>query len=299
MVSVGDYITLVGNIATKGTDPAYHLALITRGMPIHRPGLDLGLRYAPTLEAALKLFVRFEPNRRKYNALKLRTDSENAILKFEALTDLGPARPVLVETNLISAFQVVSRNRFWESETAKVTFQHNSAHYCERLRALFGCQIAFDAEADELIFPASWLDTPNPAFDPVIWQTALNRCALEDLDASREGLGYQVWTKVALNVEQQASVPLAEELAAELGMSERTFVRRLKSVGLTYRTIFEYYLRGRSRELLADPDASIADVAERLGFSDSSSFHRSFRRWNGVSPAVYRKAVAERNASWR
>ena len=84
-----------------------------------------------------------------------------------------------------------------------------------------------------------------------------------------------------------------------MGMSERTFVRRLKSLGLTYRTIFDFYLQNRARELLADPDASIAGVADRLGFADTSSFHRSFRRWNGVSPAVYRKSIPEPRAGWR
>jgi AraC-like DNA-binding protein len=197
-----------------------------------------------------------------------------------------------VETNLLAAFQVVSRDRFWESHMARVSFRHVSPAYVERLRMAFDCELAFNAERDALTFPSGWLDTPNPAFDPVVWQKALNYCALEDLDASREGLGYQVRTKVALSLERHSAVPLVDELAAEFGMSERTFLRRLKQDGLTYRSIFDDYLRRRSRELLADPASNIANVAERLGFSDPSSFNRSFRRWTGISPAAYRKSMA-------
>ena len=97
---------------------------------------------------------------------------------------------------------------------------------------------------------------------------------------------------MALSLERHSAVPLVDELAAEFGMSERTFLRRLKQDGLTYRSIFDDYLRRRSRELLADPASNIANVAERLGFSDPSSFNRSFRRWTGISPAAYRKAMA-------
>jgi AraC-like DNA-binding protein len=39
---------------------------------------------------------------------------------------------------------------------------------------------------------------------------------------------------------------------------------------------------------VGDEGLELADVAFRLGFSDVSSFSRSFRRWTGVSPGRYR-----------
>ena len=41
-------------------------------------------------------------------------------------------------------------------------------------------------------------------------------------------------------------------------------------------------------------NAKIArQVAERIGFSDAASFRRSFRKWTGNSPSVYRKGVGK------
>ena len=40
--------------------------------------------------------------------------------------------------------------------------------------------------------------------------------------------------------------------------------------------------------LLRDQRLSAVTVAERLGFSDPSAFHRSFRRWTGRSPGQFR-----------
>jgi AraC-like DNA-binding protein len=31
------------------------------------------------------------------------------------------------------------------------------------------------------------------------------------------------------------------------------------------------------------------DIAERLGFSEPSTFHRAFKKWTGVSPGEYRR----------
>ncbi|RZI79505.1 MAG: helix-turn-helix domain-containing protein, partial [Microbacterium sp.] len=35
-------------------------------------------------------------------------------------------------------------------------------------------------------------------------------------------------------------------------------------------------------------DETVAQLAERLGFSEPSAFHRAFRRWTGSSPGAYR-----------
>ncbi len=50
--------------------------------------------------------------------------------------------------------------------------------------------------------------------------------------------------------------------------------------------------RGAMAEtLLADARLSLAEVAERLGFSDLSSFSQAFKRWYGVPPGAYRSAA--------
>jgi AraC family transcriptional regulator of adaptative response / DNA-3-methyladenine glycosylase II len=42
--------------------------------------------------------------------------------------------------------------------------------------------------------------------------------------------------------------------------------------------------------LLADSDASIADVAFAAGFSSLTAFHQNFKRLTGQTPAAYRRA---------
>jgi AraC-like DNA-binding protein len=41
----------------------------------------------------------------------------------------------------------------------------------------------------------------------------------------------------------------------------------------------------RALALLEDTSLSMSEIAERLGFSDLSSFSQAFKRWFGVSPS--------------
>ncbi len=54
----------------------------------------------------------------------------------------------------------------------------------------------------------------------------------------------------------------------------------------------EYLLMLRLKKsllLLVNPELSISDVADRVGFSDSNYFYRQFKRHYGLPPQKYRK----------
>jgi len=44
-------------------------------------------------------------------------------------------------------------------------------------------------------------------------------------------------------------------------------------------------------ECLNDPSRKINDIADELGFTEPSSFVRSFRHWTGHTPKAYRQEV--------
>jgi AraC-like DNA-binding protein len=45
-----------------------------------------------------------------------------------------------------------------------------------------------------------------------------------------------------------------------------------------------------AKHLLRDERRTIQQVAEAMGFSDASTFHRAFKRWTGMTPSGYREA---------
>lgn len=84
-----------------------------------------------------------------------------------------------------------------------------------------------------------------------------------------------------------------EDIARRLQVSVRTVERNLKKEGLQFRDLAQRVLMVRARDLLDEPGATVAQVAERLGFSDAANFSRAFRRCTGRSPMHdQRSAVA-------
>ena len=86
----------------------------------------------------------------------------------------------------------------------------------------------------------------------------------------------------------RGEMPSFEELTGLLNMSARTLRRRLEKEGTSYQRIKDNARRDVAISLLSREGMTVSQVAERVGFSDPSAFHRSFKKWTGQSPGGYR-----------
>jgi len=85
--------------------------------------------------------------------------------------------------------------------------------------------------------------------------------------------------------------PAQDEAAREAGMSVRSYTTWFWAVtGMTYR---EYVVRRRlerARQMLADTERLVIDVALDAGYSSHEAFSRAFRDEFGIPPAQFRKS---------
>jgi AraC-like DNA-binding protein len=79
-----------------------------------------------------------------------------------------------------------------------------------------------------------------------------------------------------------------DSLARKLGLSVRSLRRRLEEEGTSYRELTQDLVHEQACALLRDPALTLQGVAHALGFADSTSFHRAFRRRAGLTPVQYR-----------
>lgn len=83
------------------------------------------------------------------------------------------------------------------------------------------------------------------------------------------------------------------DIARQAGMSRSNLALRFK--GVLGETPMDYVTRWRmlkAQELLKDPDRSLSDVAECVGYKSESAFSHTFKRQFGRSPGVFRRTVA-------
>jgi len=82
-----------------------------------------------------------------------------------------------------------------------------------------------------------------------------------------------------------------ENVARALYMSSRKLQRQLQSDGTTFNALLNEIRQDLAQKYLREQDTSMTEIAFLLGFSESSAFSRAFKRWMGVTPTQYRKAV--------
>jgi AraC-like DNA-binding protein len=80
-----------------------------------------------------------------------------------------------------------------------------------------------------------------------------------------------------------------EVVAERLGMSARTLQRKLQASGTSHQELLDEMRRDLAVRYLREPGMAVCEVAYLLGFSESSAFHRAFKRWTGTTPSEFRR----------
>ncbi|MEL7162058.1 MAG: helix-turn-helix transcriptional regulator [Bacteroidota bacterium] len=89
---------------------------------------------------------------------------------------------------------------------------------------------------------------------------------------------------------REKGVPSIDQIATELLVSQRYLSDTLKKeTGKTTTEHLQLYLIDEAKNILLQPDKSIAEVAYELGFAYPEYFSRLFKQKEGVSPTAYRE----------
>lgn len=158
------------------------------------------------------------------------------------------------------------------------------------LKGYFSCPVEFDADQTRWIFLPGVADRPLPLGDQDSQKLYSLRC---DKLLSRARADAPIKSRLAslLGTSGENAVS-AGEAAKQLAMSERTLHRRLAEEGTRFSTIIDEARYRRARELLADRRTTIETVAFAVGFAESSSFSRAFKRWSGMGALEFRRQIA-------
>jgi AraC-like DNA-binding protein len=103
----------------------------------------------------------------------------------------------------------------------------------------------------------------------------------------------EVQELLLIGARRRGGPPSLAAIAARLRTSTRTMQRRLAEDHTSLRNIVDDVRRELAVQYLANEAMTIDEVAFLLGFADSSSFSRAFRRWIRQPPAKFRSAARE------
>jgi AraC-like DNA-binding protein len=198
----------------------------------------------------------------------------------------GPWPRAIAET-IVANYVTLARS--WTGETLiplEVRFQHARPRSSEHER-IFGCPVRFGADDNAVKFSADDIRRRLRTADPQLL-AYLESWAEERLAALAPTRSFADDVRLAVRdcLDHERSVEVGA-VAHRLATSPRSLQRRLLEEGVTFRALVDAVRRHRAAALLS-ADATISDVADRLGFSDARSFRRAFRRWTGQAPSARR-----------
>jgi AraC-like DNA-binding protein len=194
-----------------------------------------------------------------------------------------------VSEMMVAGFQRLVRCVRAQARPTSVNFEYPAPPYAAEYVRVFGDVVRFDQPFSGLVFDRALMDLPAPHKDEDVHE------ALKGL-AERRLLRITQKTPYALRVRDllvQQACPLRADMnsiARQLGMSVRSLRRRLAEEVKTYNDVATEALVIVAKQFLGDKQRTIQETAYEMGFSDTSTFHRAFKRWTGITPSGYREA---------
>jgi len=162
--------------------------------------------------------------------------------------------------------------------------------YTDDYRVMFSRNLRFARPRTRIIFAAELLDLPVRRSEQEL-HGFLAQAPANILVRYRDPTSLPSQIKKQLRELPAEQWPTSERMAQSLCVSPSTLRRRLAEAGQPYQAIKDQIRQEIATLWLADATVTYADIAERLGFADVSSFYKAFRKWTGTNPGQYRGLI--------
>lgn len=146
--------------------------------------------------------------------------------------------------------------------------------------------ISYGAPRNRFHVSRKWFDHKLELGNHLTFKQVVRICETELSELTQQdGLAGQVRKTLIQNVAFASNM---DAVAAQLGLTSRTLRRHLKREGTTFSAIVDKVRTELALKYLREASLSTEDIAHILGFSETTSFLRAFRRWTGHTPKFYR-----------
>ncbi len=171
-------------------------------------------------------------------------------------------------------------------EVQTLEFQGPEPAHAWRIAELCGITPRYNRCRNAIGVARADAERPMPTFDAHLVRLLEDKCRDQLAQRQTEGITGQVRQQLLGPLGLVASL---EDVALNLAMSPRTLRRKLEQADTSFRSIVEHERKLMAEQLLSSTQMKLEEMALHVGYGDTASFTRAFRRWFGVAPGEYRK----------
>jgi AraC-like DNA-binding protein len=244
------------------------------------------LRTAHDVDTALHALKRHLDLHDQGGVITLTTDGEFTSLGYAVHLSGVSASAQIYDMSIVLGCKIM-RNLCGEDwNPTKVLLSRPPPRDPAPYDSFFKAPIRFNATGSAVVFPARWLQHKLPSHDLLLFDYLERKAAELHRDKALDLVSQlHRFLRIAL-VTQDCSASAA---AQHLGIHERTLNRRLQEQGTTFRDEVNEVRYAMAQSFLANSEASNAEIALALGYTDATTFGHAFKRWSGMTPAQWRK----------
>lgn len=174
-----------------------------------------------------------------------------------------------------------------------VRFEHDAPadrSLLKHYQQVFRCPVYFNQPMSALLCSPQIFEYPLRQPDVNLRET-LEHHAQASLAALKEKYSLSDQVRSLLRAMLADGSPRKEFVAEQMGMNVRTLHRKLTDENQSYQQILDDLRSELARKYLQQAHLSVEDIARKLGFTESRSFIRYFKGYEGVTPGEFRQSA--------
>lgn len=287
-ISLADTLSIWRAIEQLSGDPlfGFHMGLSLK--PTHFQLVAFTMLSSPTLGEAIEKVLKYQrliSDGGDFSLVKL-NDSETELV-YRPTADNFSYHQIDAVLVVVLSFARWLLGR--DISPLAVLFGHDQVDGLPKYQDFFACRIEFNQAKNSIIFPATLLQEMLPGYDPQLSSMHQNMADIQLQHLAKPEIITRLQQQLALTTE-----PVNRDRVAEkMGMSGRSLQRKLQAHGSNFQQVYDDFRHEKSLLLLQDLTLSLVEVSNQLGFSESSTFYRAFKRWQGITPGEYRSSVTD------
>jgi AraC-like DNA-binding protein len=175
-------------------------------------------------------------------------------------------------------------------ELKEARFEFQAPDDLSEYDRFFQAPVHFNQAMNALVFDKKYHDLPIAQPDEYLL-FILEQHAKKILGRIQETNIYSRKVSNLIIKEFQGDTPSIKRIAGRLAMTVRNLQYKLEGEKTTFRNVVETVRKEMAISHLRQNELTITEIAYLMGFSESSTFSRIFKRWTGITPSEFRKNV--------
>lgn len=239
-----------------------------------------------TFREAMAAMAKFHDVARDEQDVFVDDEERSVVISYRLFDAAGVARRCLAEIVLSSLSALLRQYGGARGLASSVQLDYPAPDYAAEYSRVFGCPVAFDQPRVAFIVDRELADKRQLLSHPELAHELRQQAETRQTSA---GHPRTLVGRVRFHLREgwRTGAPTMDAIARSLGMSQRSLHRHLARQGVDYRSILNEARCEAAAQLLRHQHLSVKQVAQELGFSNSSAFYRAFKRWLGCSPSDY------------